>query len=255
MCLEFENPANASSRSIQRAQAATRDFYPQYSGNSVDGSVTGDTAYNGYVSDSPTYNYVSSNITLSATDSYSRNLESAIEALTASGDIYSSIINLRSGEEFKFYTNSTVSENLPVSYSSPGNILGRSVPVLGYDNTGARTVAINLELFAGAPYRPDLDPKTDSDLVETLHKDLDLLKSFEYPDYSSAIVIPPPMVLLSIGSSLKIRGALQGLQIEYSRPFDSKNRPMMASVSFTVTQVSEDPPDNYDIRNRTTKSF
>lgn len=186
-------------------------------------------------------------------DNYYENMVSAISELEAEGDIYSTVINLRTGDTFKFYTNNSVSENFPVGYSSPGTVIGRSVPIVGYDSTGARTVVVSLDLFAGTNYRPDLGDISDP--VDQLHKDLDLLKSFEYPDYSTSVVIPPPQILLSIGSTLRIKGVMQNLSIEYYRPFDSRNRPMYAKVSFTVTQVTSNPPDNYDIKNRSTTSF
>lgn len=218
------------------------------------------SSYTGYVSDSPssatqTVAGVSSDsIALSSGDSYASNMTSALSVLEAAGGKYSSVVNLRTGDEFRFYLNDSVSESHPVSYSTPGNILGRSVPVLGYDSTGARTVSINLTLYAGTAYRPGLTSTTE-DPVGVLHSDLDLLKSFEYPDYSSAVVIPPAPVLLSIEGTLKIRGAIQNVSVDYSRPLDEKGRAMVANVSFTVTQVSDDPPSDTDIKNRTTKSY
>lgn len=247
MMIDFERPANQSEANQSKRAKKALEFFSKYNGT----PSTYDDSYEGYVSDSAVY---ADSIGLTVGDPYADSLESAVNALSELGDIYSAIISLKDGKEFLFYTNENFSENFPVSYSSPGNVLGRSVPILGYDSTGARTLAITLDLFAGAPYRPGLDSSV-SDPIDVLHSDLDLLKSFEYPDYSSSIVLPPPIVLLSIGNTVRIKGVLQGLSIEYDRPFDEKNRPMRAKVSFTVTQVSDNPPDYSDIRNRTIKSY
>lgn len=217
-------------------------------------SATAGLVSEDYVSDSPATTPVTSaatNLSLSSGDSYSSNY---ISALSKDNNSYSSITNLRTGEEFKFYLNDSVSENNPVAYSSPGSILGRSVPVLGYDNTGAKTVSVSLTLYAGTAYRPGLSATT-VDPVGVLHSDIALLKSFIYPDYSTAIVIPPSPVLMSIEGTLKIRGVLQGVSVDYSRPLDEKGRAMVANVTITVTQVSEDPPGASDIKNQTTKSY
>lgn len=247
MMTDFERPADQSAAAQSKRANKALEFFSKYTGT----PSTYDDSYNGYVSDNAVY---ADSIGLTVGDPNAGNMESAVSALSKSGDIYSAIISLKDGKEFSFYTNENFSENFPVSYSSPGNVLGRSVPVLGYDSTGARTLAISLDLFAGTPYRPGLDGSV-SDPVGVLHSDLDLLKSFEYPDYSSAIVLPPPNVLLSIGNTIRIKGVLQGLSIEYDRPFDDKNRPMHAKVSFTITQVSDDPPDYSDIRSRSSKSY
>lgn len=185
---------------------------------------------------------------------YNTQLEDALKVITKSGNKYSTIIDLKNNKELRFYAPITVSESVPVSWSSPATILGRSVPILGYDSTGPRSLAIDLELYAGEYYRPGI-VNTDNDPVGTLHKDLDFLKSLEYPDYSASTIEPPPIVLLSIGETLKIRGVISNLSISHNKPYDNRNRSMYVSVSFTCTQVSDNPPGRLDILNRTNISY
>lgn len=210
-----------------------------------------------YISSSPTDTItgLADGLPLSRINQYEEALIDALDVITKAGDSYGVLVDLKHNKEFKFHIPQSFSESYPVSWSSPGNVLGRTAPVLGYESTGARSIALDLHLYAGEGYYKPSSSSDNVDYVEKLHEDLAFLESLEYPDYSSAIIEPPPVVLLSLGESVKIKGVIQGLNIVHSRPFDSKNRAMSAHVSFTVTQCSDDPPGYLDILNRTTKSY
>lgn len=164
----------------------------------------------------------------------------------SSGNMYGYIIDLVHGGEFKFYVPEYEVNTRPQWDTQ--NILGRSVSIKGYNSTESRSIPIKLELIAGAGlYSRGRSPRNDR--VQDMLDDIAFIESLAYPDYSKSIVLPPPVILLYLGPNLKMKGIIGDVNVTYKRPYDTTLRPMMADLSFTVTHVTETPPDYYDIRN------
>lgn len=182
---------------------------------------------------------------LSLVDIYKETVETNLERVEADGFDFGYLIDMKNGGEFKFYI-PEFSESAGSQWSDI-SIRGRSVSVKTYESTNSRSVTISLDLYAGAGLY-EREKGTKEDVVGILHKDLAFLKSLEYPDYSSAAILPPPTVHLILGSAFNLVGVVSNVSVEHKKPFDEQNRAMYASVSFTITQTEVNPPDLYDIR-------
>lgn len=158
------------------------------------------------------------------------------------------LLDLKNGGEFKFFI-PEYDHGISVNWNSQ-SIPGRSIEARGYSDTSAPSVSISVDLIAGEGlYKSQEDP------VEAMNQDIAFVKSLCYPDYSKALVLPPPVVLLSLGSNFSMKGIVQSVDTSYKKPFDKQNRPMYVTLRFTVVQVSDNPPDYTDIRNRTSRSY
>lgn len=173
----------------------------------------------------------------------SEQIRKNLSKVKAAGYDYGYLIDITNGEEFKFYI-PEFTEQAGANWSSI-SIVGRSVDVKAYDNTSSRNITISLDLYAGEGLYAD---KNSTDIVGKLHSDLNFVKSLEYPDYSDAIIQPPPTVHLILGSAVNLEGVVSGVSVEHLKPFDEQNRAMYAKLSFTVTQTAANPPDFSDIR-------
>lgn len=164
----------------------------------------------------------------------------------SSKSMYGYIIDLVHGGEFKFYVPEYEISTRPQWDSQ--NILGRSTSIKGYNSTESKSIALKLELIAGAGlYSRGRSPRNDR--VADMLDDIAFIESLAYPDYSKSIVLPPPVILLYLSPTVKMKGIIGDVNVSYKKPYDTSLRPMMADLSFTVTHVTETPPDYYDVRN------
>lgn len=194
---------------------------------------------------------LSGGLPLTQVSEYQEELVSALDLLTKSGNKECSIIDLKYGGEMKFNLPESTSESLPVSWDTSANVRGRSVPPVGYTSTGPRSLSLEIVLVAGAGYYVS---KTKNP-VDMMYEDIRFLQSLVYPDYSTAILQTPPLVLLSLGSALKLRGVVNSLNITYEGTKDSSNRYMKAIISLSVSQVSDEPPGLLDMRAGNIRSY
>lgn len=253
---DFENPANKSSSVQDKRASYGKGYYDKFTGTGGGGSDDSSTEdkYD-YSSTSPidAITGLSGNLPLSKTTYYYDEFISALDVLEKSKNSYSSIIDLTKGGEFKFLLPESYTETLPVSWdTSP--ILGRSVPPVGYNNSGPRSIQLEITLMAGAGYY-DLPGKTHDQVMEIMYNDINFVRSLVYPDYDYTIVQPPSTVLLSCGSQIKLKGVVSGCSVTYQKPFDSQNRAMRVLLSVTISQVADEPPSYSDIRNNTNNSY
>lgn len=197
---------------------------------------------------------VSSSVTLSLVDTYGTELAESIEYVEEENILnynetqsrYGYLLDLVNGGEFKFYVPEYNVDT--VANWEDISILGRSASIKGYNSTSSRSLDIELELIAGAGLYSS--PRgANKDRIQDLHDDIAFLQSLAYPDYSKAIVLPPPVVMLYLGPHLKMKGIVSNVRVNYMKPYDSKLRPMHAVVNFTVTHITDNPPDYYDVRN------
>lgn len=164
----------------------------------------------------------------------------------SSKTMYGYLIDLVNGGEFKFYA-PEYDVSIRPQWDTQ-SIIGRSTSIKGYNNTESRSVPIALELMAGEGlYRKGRSPRND--VIADMLDDIAFVESLAYPDYSKSIVLPPPVVLLYLGPNMKMKGIISDVNTSYMKPYDTSLRPMRAKISFTITHVTETPPDYYDIRN------
>lgn len=167
---------------------------------------------------------------------------------TEGGTKYGYLVDLTNGGEFRFIV-PEYDESVKANWENT-TIMGRSAEIVSYSSTSSRSLSISLELIAGAGLYVG-----NGDRVDAMHKDIAFVKSLEYPDYSKAIAFPPPVVYLYLNEKTQLKGVVSSVDVKYKKPYDSRNRPMFADLSFTVTQVSENPPDYRDIRTGADNSY
>lgn len=198
---------------------------------------------------------LSGGLPLSKIDDHAKELLDALDKLNSSKTSRCSLIDLTYGGEFIFYMPESFTESIPISWDTNGNIMGRSVPAVGYTSSGPRSIPIEFTMVAGVG-EYEFEHGTDPDIaMEKMYNDLNFLRSLEYPDYSSVIVSPPSVVLLSLSANTKLKGVVSNLNVTYQKPTDHKGRSMVITVSFTVSQVSDEPPSRLDILNNTIRSY
>lgn len=185
-------------------------------------------------------------IALTSIDPYATVMADNLSKVEAEGYDFGYLIDMVNGGEFKFYV-PEFSERAGANYGTV-NIRGRSVTIQDYTSTNSRSISIALELYAGEGVYKAKSGESGEDTVSRMHSDAFFLKSLEYPDYSSAVVLPPPTVHLILGSAVNIAGIVSDVSIEHKKPLDSQNRAMYLKVSFTVTQTAINPPSIHDIR-------
>lgn len=182
---------------------------------------------------------------LTVIDTHAETIMKNLSSVQAEGFDYGYLIDLthkNEGGVFKFYI-PEFTETAGAQWEDV-NIIGRSVSIKAYSHTNSRSISISLDLYAGA----GLYDSSSEDVVSKLHKDLNFVKSLEYPDYTSAMVRPPATVQLILGSSIQLVGVVSDVSVEHLKPLDAQNRSMYAKLSFTVVQTAVNPPDYSDIK-------
>lgn len=212
-------------------------------GGSVSGIYTGISQ-----SGSDTSTGLAGGLPLTNVNRYYDDMISALEELKEKGWDKGTLVDLTNDGSFEFYLPSDITSNNSVNYES-SSIKGRSAPLQGYETTGPRSIDVSLTLAAG------IKPYDTGDMVDRMHKDINFVESLLYPDYSSAYVLPPATVLLSLGPDIRVKGVMTNFSKNYKAPLDEKGRYMICDISFTITQVTDDPPDYTDIRNATPRSY
>lgn len=160
---------------------------------------------------------------------------------------YGYLTDLTNGGEFRFIV-PEFDESVKANWDST-SVLGSSADVKGYNSTQSKSITISIDVAAG------VHPYDVSNPVDKLIADIEFLQSLVYPDYSKAIVFPPPNVLLYLSTDKKLKGIVEDVSVQYKKPYDLMNRPMVANISFTVVQSTDYPPDYTDIRNSTKYSY
>lgn len=252
--IKYSNITSWSSpkfHSAYRLLATSETSCATCTGSGVDNSISPDTQV-GSATANPSIGSSAGLAYLSSIDTYKDIMMEELQEISAEGYDYGYLIDLTYGGEFKFYI-PDYGKNLSVSYS-PITILGRSVPVQAYQSSGPTSVSLKLDLMAGAGLYSG-GTLSDEDMVENMHNDIAFVESLLYPDYSKAYVQPPSIVLLSLGPKMTLKGIVTSVNTDYMKPFTTNNTPMYCQLSFTVTQLSDVPPDLSDIRLRTSTSY
>jgi hypothetical protein len=128
---------------------------------------------------------------------------------------------------------------------SEQNALGRTAPVYTYNNSGPRTVQINL--FLHRDMMDDINTGISNsklgegeDYVDNLLK---ALQSIALPKYNlQNKAIEPPMVALRISNEIFIKGIVsQSISLTYKKPILTNGKYAIVELSLTIAEV--DPYD------------
>lgn len=184
---------------------------------------------------------------LTSVDTYKSIMDSTISSIKSKGTNRGYLVDLTNGGRFEFIL-PEFNENNAVNYDQI-SIPGRSSEVMSYTTTSGRKVSLNLELFAGEGLY------TGSDPIGSMQKDIAFVKSLAYPNYSSSIVLPPPVVLCYLGPEMIIKGVVTSVGTDYKKPYTVDGIPMRVNLSVDISQASDNPADLFDMRNRNSKSY
>ena len=139
----------------------------------------------------------------------------------------------------------TITDSMSASFSEQ-NALGRTAPVYTYNNSGPRTVQINL--FLHRDMMDDINTGISNsklgegeDYVDNL---LRALQAIALPKYNlQNKAIEPPMVAIRISNEIFIKGIVsQAISLTYKKPILSNGKYAIVELGLTVSEV--DPYDS-----------
>jgi hypothetical protein len=138
----------------------------------------------------------------------------------------------------------SIADSMKVSFQET-NALSRTAPVLSYNNSGPRTVQINLSLHrdmfddANIGYS-NLKVEIGDDYVDTMIKQLQSIALPRYQATSKSVV--PPMVAVRFGDDIFVKGVVNSqISVTYKKPVLSNGKYALVDVAFTITE--SDPYD------------
>jgi len=123
-------------------------------------------------------------------------------------------------------------------------IIGRSVPLKGYNNSASRVITLTLQFYSmpieGEPF-PD---------PYVISKWVDKLRSFTYPDYSRGGILPPHSFLLCIGGFITMKAVMTQYNVTY--PANTIWTPGLllpygSRVALTMAEVEDTPPSTEEV--------
>lgn len=135
-----------------------------------------------------------------------------------------------------------VNDSISVSFM-PSNPLSRSAPIYSYQNSGPRTVQIQLDLHRDMMWQLNYQKSNmpinnvdGDDYVDALAREI---QAAALPSYSvTEKMVNPPLVSLRLGNEIFIKGVISnGVQVTYGLPVLSNNRYAKVGISFGLNEV------------------
>ena len=141
----------------------------------------------------------------------------------------------------------SVTDNMATSFAST-NALARTAPVFSYQNSGPRTVTVNLKFHRDmlndinrnvSNLKDNVVDFSGDDYVDTLVKYLQSIALPKYNEYSSgAKTVIPPMVAIRFENDIFIKGVVaSGITVTYTKPVLVDGKYALVDVQFTVSEV------------------
>lgn len=137
-----------------------------------------------------------------------------------------------------------MSDSMQTTFT-PTNALGRSAPVQTYDNSGPRTVQIDIALHRDLMDdinlgRSNAKLRLGEDYVDSLIRAIQAIAVPKYHLGDKAI--EPPLVAVRLANEVFIKGIVTGsIGVKYEKPILSNNRYAIVTLGFSITEV--DPYD------------
>lgn len=120
-------------------------------------------------------------------------------------------------------------------------IIGRSAPIFSYSSTGPRTINMELHFIADG---------TGGSVEEDVHRKIQFLKSFTYPEYLASNIKSPHRLQLVVGGFLNIVGVISSANVTWKAPYEIDTLfPMFAIFPLNLQETVPDPFDYRQIRD------
>ena len=117
-------------------------------------------------------------------------------------------------------------------------LYGRSEPVRAYSATGARSLSLSL-IFVN---------HEEGKAKEEVFDRVNWLKHTIYPEYEADLVLPPPVLILLLGSFVRMRCIAKSVDVQWGAPYvPGTMYPMQAEVSISLEEVNPDPVSGSEI--------
>ncbi len=137
------------------------------------------------------------------------------------------------------YIPDQINDENAANYSST-NIIGRSAPLQGYQDSGPRTFSIELKFHASLQ-EAEVDHFHNSYGYDAVKARIDWLRSLTYPDYSETYAKPPHRVLFVIGTLIKSICIVDSINVTYRSPWNDNLLPMVAELTLPLKEVASVP--------------
>lgn len=136
----------------------------------------------------------------------------------------------------------TIPDNMSSTFAQQ-NALARTAPVFAFSNAGPRTVQVKLELHRDM--LNDVNINASNFNVEGLGKDyidtlIKKLQAIALPKFvAESKLVKPPMVSVSFGQEVSIKGVvIGGVSIVYRKPILSNDKYAVVDINFTVYETT-----------------
>ena len=133
-----------------------------------------------------------------------------------------------------YWLPSEISENVEASWDPQEEIIGRSEPIYGYRNTSGLKFSFELYFVA------------IRDTFEDVWQKVRFVQGLTMPDYSSAVMKPPPRVRVQIAGWFDHTGIIMSAPVTWMAPFWIDGFPQVAKVDFELTEISDNLKDQSD---------
>ena len=159
------------------------------------------------------------------------------------------IISIRadaSGNNYTVYFNcfpDSITEIKQANYSHV-DILGRSEPYRGFVNNPPRIFQWEFAIWHPGPPTPEGITSSQGGLSggQYVQKQVAILRSFLYPEYTRGVTLPPTPCYLHLGKWTLVRGILTQLVVNWQGPWDLTSPPISGANGFNPTGASSISP-------------
>lgn len=134
----------------------------------------------------------------------------------------------------------SIQDSMSASFSST-TPLSRSAPIYSYQNSGPRTLQINLslhrDLMTQVNYNTsNVQVELNDDYVDTLIKQL---QAVVIPKYAAASkMVDPPIVAVRFGNEIFCKGVVAGgITLAYTAPILVNNKYSQVAIGFSVSEI------------------
>lgn len=145
----------------------------------------------------------------------------------------------------------TLQDSLGSTFATE-NILSRTAPVYSYSYSGPRTVQITMTLhrdlmnsfnWDNLSFIDEVGNMLGDDYIDTLVR---YLQAMALPSYSAvesasntySSMVNPPLVAMRFGSTLFIKGIVNGeVSVNYQGPVNKDGKYMVVEISFSISEI------------------
>jgi len=134
----------------------------------------------------------------------------------------------------KFWAPDQVHDDYSINIANT-DIIGRSAPHTAYVWGGVRTISVDVEFHSSW-----LGGKA-ADTVKNVEKKVELLRSFQYPDYQNQETHPPERLILQLVRTLNIICICTQAKVTWIKPITEDGKFCHAKVSLVFQEIVDTP--------------